>query len=88
MHPQPIEEGALLKGVSDDGRDNAILGVILFEQPSFPWTVDEVESEMREPLHTTDSIDRLVRMGLLHRSGEYVWPTRAARYAAEIEIGT
>jgi hypothetical protein len=88
MHEKPIEEGALIKGVSDEGRDSSVMGMLLFEKPTLPWTVAEVESEMREPLYTTDSISRLVRAGLLHRSGEYVWPTRTACYAAEIEIGT
>jgi hypothetical protein len=88
MHEKPIEEGALLKGVSDEWRDNAVMALLLFEKPMLPWSVDEIENEMREPAFTTDSIGRLVRAGLLHRSGNYVWPTRTACYAAEIEIGT
>jgi hypothetical protein len=88
MHEKPSEEGALLKGVSDQTRDNGVIALLWFEKPTLPWSIDEIEREMREPAFTTDSINRLVRIGLLHRSGDYVWLTRTACYAAEIEIGT
>jgi hypothetical protein len=88
MHPQSSEDGAPRTGMSDQTRDNGVIALLWFEKPTLPWSVDEIEREMREPAFTTDSINRLVRIGLLHRSGDYVWLTRTACYASEIQIGT
>ncbi len=41
MQDQRIEGGALLKGVSDETRDSAVIALMLFEKPAFPWSVDE-----------------------------------------------
>lgn len=38
-------------------------------------------------MNATDSVQRLIRAGLLHRSGSFVWPTRAALHAAKLDIG-
>ncbi len=35
-----------------------------------------------------DAVSRLQRTGLVHRSGEFVFPTRDARRANEMQIGS
>lgn len=66
--------------------DNVILGFMLRE--GWPWSADEVRREYGDRLAATDSIRRLIDHGLVHRLGNFVFPTRTARRAAEIEIGT
>ena len=53
-----------------------------------PWTVEEVGRELAGPNDVIDGVGRLARAGLVHRFGEFVFPTRAARRAGEIEVGT
>jgi hypothetical protein len=53
-----------------------------------PWTVEEIGRELESPNDVIDGVGRLDRAGLVHRIGEFVFPTRAARRAGEIEVGT
>jgi predicted transcriptional regulator len=65
--------------------DKTVLHLLL-DDP-LPWTVDEIVREVSSSrLETVDAIARLAGAGLVHRSGEFVFPTRAARRADEIEI--
>jgi hypothetical protein len=70
----------------EDQRDKLILHVLCEEL--VPWTVEEVSRELDSPNDVIDGVSRLVGAGLVHRLGEFVFPTRAARRAGEIEIGT
>ena len=67
--------------------DKEILAVMLDDVP-LPWSVDELARELGDPLGSIDAIRRLSDHGLVHRLGDFVFPTRTARRAAEIEIGT
>lgn len=78
-HESPVER--------DAGSDASVMACLLCEEWAYPWTVDEIAREMQKPLAVTDSVGRLVRAGLLHHRGEFVWPTRTARYAARLDIG-
>ncbi|MGN6371523.1 MAG: hypothetical protein ACTHM1_00810 [Solirubrobacteraceae bacterium] len=73
--------------VSDEDRDKCVLGLLIDESP-WPWTVQELGCELETNRGAEDSVDRLSRAGLLHRLGPFVFPTRAARRAEEIEAGT
>lgn len=73
---------------SDRQDDSCILFYILSETEPFPWTVDELGREMDDPIAAHDAVGRLVSAGLLHRVGEFVFPTRVARRAYELQIGT
>ena len=70
----------------EDQRDKLILHVLCEEL--VPWTVAEVGCELDCPDDVVDGVGRLARAGLVHRLGEFVFPTRAARRADEIEVGT
>jgi hypothetical protein len=49
------------------------------------WSVEEMVRELQDPA-ARDTVARLIRAGLVHRHDEFVFPTRAARRAAELEI--
>jgi hypothetical protein len=66
--------------------DNLILTLMLDEP--YPWTVEEIGREIRDPGYATDAVSRLASAGLVHRLGEFVYPTRTARRAAELQVGT
>jgi hypothetical protein len=70
----------------EDQRDKTILLVVCEEL--VPWTIDEIGRELDDPLGVIDGVGRLARAGLVHRLGEFVFPSRAARRASEIETGT
>jgi hypothetical protein len=59
----------------------------MFNEP-WPWSVEEIAREYGDTTEAAASIRRLTETGLVHRLGEFVIPTHAARRAAEIEIGT
>jgi hypothetical protein len=67
--------------------DNIVLSFMLNED-GWPWSEDEVARELGDDADATDAIRRLTAHGLLHRFGEFVFPTRTARRAAELAIGT
>jgi hypothetical protein len=85
------------QGVPDDPRDLlaverhtdvVVLGIMLHDASSWPWSVAEIGRELQDHTRAEDSIRRLAEHGLVHRLGDFVFPTRAARRGAEIEIGT
>lgn len=70
----------------EDQRDKLILHALCEEL--VPWTVEEIGRELDSPNDVIDGVGRLARAGLVHRLGEFVFPTRPARRAGEIEVGT
>lgn len=68
--------------------DNNILALMFLDSHSWPWSVDEIARELDNHNEAADAIRRLTDHGLAHRLGDFIFPTRAARRAAEIEIGT
>ncbi len=60
----------------------------MFNEPSWPWSVDEIARELDDKDEAIETVRRLTDSGLAHRLGEFVFPTRTARRAADIEIGT
>ncbi|HSZ12641.1 MAG TPA: hypothetical protein VK790_01230 [Solirubrobacteraceae bacterium] len=67
--------------------DRNVLDLMFTEHP-WPWTVSEIGREMRSDAGAEDAVGRLAASGLLHQFGEFVFPTRTAGRAAEIEVGT
>jgi hypothetical protein len=62
---------------SDD--DFSVLSILLNRDGGGrQWSVAEVKRARQESLKTEDSIARLVRDGLIHQHGEFVFPARAA----------
>ncbi len=73
---------------SEPQDDKSVLLYILGEPSPFPWTTDELAREMGDSIAAHDAVARLTRAGLVHRLGEFVFPTLTARRAYQIEIGT
>jgi hypothetical protein len=53
-----------------------------------PWSVAEIVRELDNEVDAHDAVARLARTGLVHRLDEFVFPTRTARRAEELQIGT
>ena len=64
----------------DRRTERAIVGLLLDRTAPQPWSAAELVLEIGgEPPITLDSIDRLQRAGIVHRCGDFVFATRAAR---------
>lgn len=72
--------------VSEENRDLCVLNLLLCDSP-WAWTVDEIACELHTRIGAVDAVGRLSGMGLVHRFGEFVFPTRAARRADELGAG-
>ncbi len=72
-------------GEHADRRERVVLA-LLFGDP-FPWTVEEIGRELDNPKYAVDCIASLTGDGLVHRFGEFVFPTRAARRSDELHEG-
>jgi predicted transcriptional regulator len=87
MPHQRIADEILQQPFSEEQIDNAVLGYLLYG-PSWPWSVDELARELGHEGNAIDAVRRLTRTGLVHRFDEFVIPTRTARRAYELRIGT
>jgi hypothetical protein len=80
MHSQPTP--TIIE--RDAQADSALLMVLLDETSHRPWSVDEIAREMGED--PTDSLRRLYGGGLIHRLYGFVWASRAAALADELDL--
>ena len=55
---------------------------------AWPWSVHEIARELGDATSAEDAIRRLTETGLAHRMGDFVFPTRTGRRAAERQAGT
>jgi hypothetical protein len=83
MPDQRIPDSPL---VSDERHDNSVL-MMLLACPC-PWSLGEIARETQNAVRAEDSVRRLTETGLVHRLDGFVFPTRAARRAAELQVGT
>lgn len=74
-------------GLSETRRDSQVLSIML-NGPSLPWSVEDLARELQAPNDVRDAIHRLTQAGLAHGFGDFVFPTRAAHRADELQIGT
>jgi predicted transcriptional regulator len=79
MHDQrsPVAE-------QDHDNDQRVLGLLLEPDNQRPWSTDELLREVGDRIVMADSLARLYAAGLIHRLGEFVWPTRPALRAAAL----
>lgn len=49
------------------------------------WSMEEIVRMLGDRVNAIDSVNRLVVVGLVHRIGEFVFSTLAARRAEELE---
>jgi hypothetical protein len=80
MHDQPTP--TVIQ--RDAQTDSAILMVLLCEDSHRPWSVDEIAREMGSD--PSDSLRRLYGGGLIHRLNGFVWASRAAALADELDL--
>lgn len=64
----------------------AILGLLLNRTNQQPWAVEELIREIGRPLETQDAVASLHGSGLIHRCGDFVFPTRAALRFDQIDL--
>jgi hypothetical protein len=62
----------------------AIIGLLLDATVVGPWSVEELTRELGDPLAVGDAVGSLHAVGLIHRSGDLIFPTRAAIRAHRI----
>jgi predicted transcriptional regulator len=85
MPDQRIEDAAFEDLVSESDRDRNVLNLMLDD--SWPWSVDEIARELQDRIGAHDSVSRLAEAGLVHRLGEFVFPSRTARRADQLGVG-
>jgi hypothetical protein len=64
--------------------DRTILVLLLDRERPWPCSVGELAREV--DYDPADSLARLNGAGLAHRRGEFIWPTRAAVRADELQL--
>jgi predicted transcriptional regulator len=62
--------------------DQDLLTTLTDEDIHRPWSLDELARECGPD--AGESVARLQRAGLIHRSGDFVWASRAAIRAREL----
>ncbi len=66
--------------------DQAILGLLLADSAAI-WSIEEMASEVgNNPIHVTDAINRLAKVGLVHRLDGFLFASRAAARATELAL--
>jgi hypothetical protein len=74
-------------GERERARDSSILSLMLCEPGGYPWTREELARTLGDRVDASDAIRRLEQAGLVHRIGEFVFPTLACRRADELDFG-
>jgi hypothetical protein len=73
-------------GDLEDRHDKAVLALLCGSLCA--WSVEEIARELGSEVDALDAVGRLRAAGLVHCCGEFVFPTRAARRADELNIGS
>jgi hypothetical protein len=87
MQDQPIPDHRVRASLPDEHLDSEVLHLMLHDHPS-PWSLPELALELGDEGTAVDAVGRLVASGLVHRLGGYAFPTRTARRAFELQLGT
>jgi hypothetical protein len=82
MHDEPTQDDARRE---QDLAENVILHAMLDDQAPGLWSAEELAQAHGDPIATADALAGLHASGLIHRHREWVWPTRAAARAVQIE---
>lgn len=88
MHDQPIGGVDAPDRCSEEQQTDCIVIGLLLLEGGWPWSVEEVARELGSEQRAMESVRRLTERGLAHLLEGFVFPSRAARRAAEMEIGT
>lgn len=71
--------------LSADEIDNTVVSFVL-DGDSLPWSLDEIARELGNKADAEDAVARLAGVGLVHRIGDFAFPTRSLRRASELRI--
>ena len=80
-------ERTVERHVGEEQWDGRVLNLLFCNAP-WPWSVAEIARELQDHDGTVDAVARLTEAGLVHRLGEFVFPTRTARRANELGVGS
>jgi hypothetical protein len=80
---QPISDAAPGCAEQERRADGVVLS-LMFHGRSWPWNMDEIARGLAASPPPRTPVCRLNSAGLVHRHGDFVFPTRTARRAAEI----
>jgi hypothetical protein len=84
MQNQPIGPDA---GPTCDETERVVLSLLLDSEASGPWSVQELARETGSELRVAVALLGLHGAGLVHRSQEFVWATRAATRFSQLADG-
>jgi len=70
---------------SEEQQDSAVLDMLIYDSSCPLWSTEEIVRMLGDRVNAIDSVNRLAAAGLVHRIGEFVFPTLAARRADELE---
>jgi hypothetical protein len=73
--------------LSDDEIDNTVVSFVL-DGDSWPWSIEEIARELGDRADAEDAVARLAGAGLVHRIGDFAFPTRSLRRASELRLDT
>ena len=84
---QDQQDGAE-RPIDEEREDRSVLRLMLCDGSCVPWSVDEIACAIGDPIDVADALRRLEAAGLVHRLGDFVFPTLAARRADELSGGS
>jgi hypothetical protein len=85
MQQQRIPEEQRGTGLSEDELDNTVVSFLL-DKPWWPWSLEEIARELGDRPDAEDAIARLAGAGLVHRLGDFAFPTRSLRRASKLRL--
>lgn len=71
--------------LSEDEIDNTVVGFLL-DKPWWPRSLEEIARELGDCPDAEDAVARLTGAGLVHRLGNFAFPTRSLRRASKLRL--
>lgn len=87
MPEQRIADARSKASFSEEHVDCEVLHFMLGSDGGWPWSIGEIASELGDESNAIDALRRLDHAGLVHRFGDFAFPTRTARRAAALQVG-
>lgn len=81
-------QGGGERPIDEERDDRAVLRLMLCDGSGFAWSIEEIARSIGDPVDAVDALRRLEAAGLVHRFGDFVFPTLAARRADELSGGS
>jgi len=85
MQQQRIPEKRRGTGLAEDEIDNTVVRFLL-DKPWWPWSLEEIARELGDRPDAEDAVTRLTGAGLVHRLGDFAFPTRSLRRASKLRL--